>query len=238
MRVPGWVGLTWGVLTVLLVLGGTLTIWAMTAVRLTHLRPPQRQQVAWLLVVAVLMFVSFFQPAEAPLGLAVWGVLIPVAVGVGIFRYNLLGIELVLRRGLVYAALTAAVVAVYLAVTAVAGSQLSRGPLPAVVAAALVAVGLTPLRERLQREVDRFVYGERRDPMRPWPAAVARWPPRMSRVSWWRSCPAWPLPCEPPGACIRATDGRLLTSTGRPAAGPVMSMSVGGHPVGTLQVSA
>ncbi|MFL6132131.1 MAG: hypothetical protein ACJ72A_04995 [Nocardioidaceae bacterium] len=128
MRVPGWVGLTWGVLTVLLVLGGTLTIWAMTAVRLTHLRPPQRQQVAWLLVVAVLMFVSFFQPAEAPLGLAVWGVLIPVAVGVGIFRYNLLGIELVLRRGLVYAALTAAVVAVYLAVTAVAGSQLSRGP--------------------------------------------------------------------------------------------------------------
>jgi hypothetical protein len=45
-------------------------------------------------------------------------VLAPVAVAVGVLRYRLLGIETVLRRGLVYGTLTVLVFGVYLAVTA------------------------------------------------------------------------------------------------------------------------
>ena len=41
------------------------------------------------------------------------------------FRYHLLGIEVVLRRGLVYAVLTATVIGGYLLVTAIAGSRLN-----------------------------------------------------------------------------------------------------------------
>jgi signal transduction histidine kinase len=81
-------------------------------------------------------------------------------------RYRLLGIEVILRRGLVYVILTAAVIVVYLLATGLGGAALDRTPLPGVAAAAVVAVGLTPARDRLQRAVDRLLYGERRDPLR------------------------------------------------------------------------
>ena len=62
--------------------------------------------------------------------------LVPVAVAVGVLRYRLLGIEAVLRRGLVYGMYTCVVVAVYLAVTAAAGAAvgaaLDSRPLPGV----------------------------------------------------------------------------------------------------------
>ncbi|MEU4995996.1 hypothetical protein [Streptomyces sp. NPDC021622] len=70
------------------------------------------------------------------------------------------------QPGLVYGTLTLAVIAVYLAATALVGSALDRRPLPGVVAAALVAVLLAPARDRLQRAADRLVYGARRDPLR------------------------------------------------------------------------
>jgi hypothetical protein len=142
-----------------LCVGGTVVIWVVSVVRLRRAHPPERQQLAWLL-----LLVAYLTPSIP--GFLALGFGIPVAVAVGILRYRLLGIETVLRRGLVYGLLTAAVVAVYLMVTAVAGTQLGRGLLPGVVAAALVAVGLTPLRDRLQVAVDRLVYGDRRDPMR------------------------------------------------------------------------
>ncbi|AIX99670.1 histidine kinase [Arthrobacter sp. PAMC 25486] len=70
-----------------------------------------------------------------------------------------------LRRGLVYGLLTACIIAVYAAALAAAGVQLTREPLVAVVGAALVAVGLSPLRTWLQRGVDVLLYGRRSDPM-------------------------------------------------------------------------
>ena len=139
--------------------------------------------------------------------------LIPVAVGVGVFRYNLLGIEVVLRRGLVYGALTAVVVTVYLAVSVLAGTQLRGDPLPGVVAAALVAVALTPLRDRLQHGVDRLVYGERQDPLR----AVTRLgdqvaadePDLLSSV-----LRVITTAVRAPGATVTAPDGRLVAEYG------------------------
>jgi hypothetical protein len=148
-----------------LLAAGAVVIWIGSIGRLLRARPPERQQLAWLLFVVVPLIVVAFGTAPMPVFLAL-GFGIPVAVAVGVLRYHLLGIEVVLRRGLVYGGLTAMVVGVYLLVTTAAGARLDRGPLPGVVAAALVAVGLTPLRDRLQTAVDRLVYGDRRDPMR------------------------------------------------------------------------
>jgi signal transduction histidine kinase len=65
----------------------------------------------------------------------------------------------------VYAVLTGAVLLVLVVVVAGLTRLLPDGPLPQVVAAALVAVGLTPARDGIQRVIDRLLYGVRDDPM-------------------------------------------------------------------------
>ena len=69
----------------------------------------------------------------------------------GVFRYNLLGIEVMIRRGLVYGLLAAIVLAGYLLVAEVVGTSTQLGSLSVVATAAVIAVALAPLRERLQR---------------------------------------------------------------------------------------
>ena len=217
----------------------TLAIWAMSLVRLWRAVPPERQQLAWLFAVVMPMYVLGFGFVSVVPDPVWYGALylIPVAVAVGIFRYNLLGIEVVMRRGLVYGVLTGVVVAAYLAVTAVAGSHLSRDPLPGLLAAALVAVALTPLRERLQRAVDRLVYGERRDPL----AAVTRLGDQMSAddpdllTSVLR---AVTTAVRAPGARVSAPNGRLIASYGSVAAGSEFPLRVAGHRVGVMEVVA
>ncbi|MGI3227279.1 hypothetical protein ACRJ4B_29080 [Streptomyces sp. GTA36] len=164
---PSW-ALTlalWGVHIPLLVVS-ILAIWVGTVVRLIRAKPPERQQLVWFVCGAgpLLTFTYFSLLPQQVIALCI--ALIPVVVAIGVLRYRMLGIEIVLRRGLVYGGLTAAVVAVYLTVTVLVGSALDERPLPGVLTAALVAVSLTPARDRLQRMADRFVYGARRDPLR------------------------------------------------------------------------
>ena len=90
---------------------------------------------------------------------------VPVAVAVGVLRYRLLGVEVVIRRTLQFAVLTLLVVVVYAAVTAAMSALVSDETGSRVVAAAAVALVLLPLRDRLQTWVDRLVYGARRDPL-------------------------------------------------------------------------
>lgn len=216
---------------------GTLAIWVMSLLRLARSRPPERQQLAWLLAIVLPLLVLVFVPGVPEWVFDTWLFLVPVAIGIGVFRHNLLGIDVMLRRGLVYTILTGIVVTVYLVVTVVAGSQLDRAPLSGAVAAALVAVGLTPLRERLQRAVDRLVYGERHDPMR----AVTRLGDRVAADE-----PDLLLAVlhivtttvRAPGATVTAPDGRLLAAYGSPAPGPAFPLRVGGLDVGALTVSA
>jgi signal transduction histidine kinase len=207
--------------------------------RLVRAQSPERQQLAWLLVVIIPWVVlSFFAGANPAFTL--FGLLLPVAIAVGVLRYRLLGIEVVVRRGLVYGALTAAVIGVYLLVTSVAGARLDRGPLPGVVAAALVAVGLTPLRDRLQAGVDRLVYGDRRDPMR----AVTRLGDRMAAAGETDLLPAVLATVtdavRAPGAAVLGPDGSVLASHGADPAGgggEQLALRVGGRDLGMLQVA-
>jgi two-component system NarL family sensor kinase len=96
----------------------------------------------------------------------------PVAVAVAVLRYRLYDLDRIISRGLVYGLLTAGGIGLYVGVVRLAETLL-RGRVGlggSLVATALVAVGFAPARERLQRLVDRWLYGERHDPVR----AVAR----------------------------------------------------------------
>src|SRR5574341_1773289 len=89
-----------------------------------------------------------------------------LAVGIAIIRHRLYDINILINRTLVYGVLTATVVALYvLVVVSVGGLLQVRGSLGvSLLGVGLVAVVVQPLRDRLQRAVNRLMYGERDDP--------------------------------------------------------------------------
>jgi amino acid transporter len=97
-----------------------------------------------------------------PVGL----VLIPLTLGIAILRYRLWDIDILINRTLVYGTLTTCVVALYVLVVIGLGAllQSSGNLLISLLATGLVAVLFQPLRERLQRAVNRLMYGERNTP--------------------------------------------------------------------------
>jgi signal transduction histidine kinase len=92
--------------------------------------------------------------------------LIPTSIGVAVLRHHLFDIDLIINRTLVYGALTACVVVLYVLVVGGLGQLLqARGNLVvSLLATGIVAVVFAPLRDRLQRGANRLLYGERDDP--------------------------------------------------------------------------
>lgn len=92
--------------------------------------------------------------------------LLPGAAAVGILRYRLYDVELVVRRSLVWLALTAFVIAGYaLVVQAVAALLQRQAGLPeSLLAVGAVAAVFQPVRLWLQDVVGRLLYGHRDDP--------------------------------------------------------------------------
>jgi signal transduction histidine kinase len=91
---------------------------------------------------------------------------VPVFTYIAILKYRLYYIDVVINRTLVYGALTACVAGIYvLAVVALGALFQAQGHLAVSLSATgLVAVLFQPLRSRLQRGVNRLMYGERDDP--------------------------------------------------------------------------
>src|SRR5829696_1398345 len=91
---------------------------------------------------------------------------VPVFTYIAIVRYHLYDIDVVINRTLVYGALTSCVVGIYvLAVVALGALFQAQGNLGvSLLATGLVAVLFQPIRSRLQRGVNRLMYGERDDP--------------------------------------------------------------------------
>jgi len=144
----------------------------------------QRQQTKWVLfsfvlVVAVVLgmflvteILSLERSAEAardvilaPLA-TVALLLVPLSIGLSILRYHLFSIDAIINRTLVYGALTLCVVAIYVVVVGYLGALFRTDDnLPvSLLASGLVAILFAPLRDRLQRGVNRLMYGDRDDP--------------------------------------------------------------------------
>ena len=128
----------------------------------------ERQQLKWLSVGIVLSVLLFpFAVAEATPGWldAVDPALFVVTLAIPVLRYRLWSIDTIVRRSVVYGLVTAALVAAYVALTALGATLLSER-VSASVAAVAVALAFAPLRARVQRSVDRIAYGGQRDPYR------------------------------------------------------------------------
>src|SRR5215216_1899169 len=98
---------------------------------------------------------------------AVFALLVaPVFTYIAILRHRLFDIDVVINRTLVYSALSTCVVGIYvLAVGALGALFQTRGTLAvSLLATGVVAVLFQPLRSRLQRGVNKLMYGERDDP--------------------------------------------------------------------------
>lgn len=142
---------------------------ASLVVRFRRSRGVERQQLKWFVFAATILLlaaINAFTPWTAPewvLTVAVLG--LAAAVAIAILKYRLYDIDLVINRSLVYGALTALVVALYVGTVTLLGRLFEPGGLGvSLVATAVVAVLFNPLRERLQRGVNRLMYGERHDP--------------------------------------------------------------------------
>jgi signal transduction histidine kinase len=150
-----------------------------------------RQQIKWIALAAsvvgtmsvsvmvISLIVLYFAPESwgsvdtAPFWLAllyyVWLLSfagVPVAVGFAVLKYRLYDIDFLINRTLVYGALTATVVGLYVLLVGGLGTlfQVQVGLTVSLAATGVVAVLFAPLRDSLQRAVNRLMYGERDDP--------------------------------------------------------------------------
>jgi signal transduction histidine kinase len=94
--------------------------------------------------------------------------LVPIAIGIAIFRYHPYDIDVVINKTLVYGSLAVFITGVYMAIVVGLGSLAQRGARPSVAlsiaATAVVAVAFQPVRERVQHLANRLVYGRRATP--------------------------------------------------------------------------
>jgi hypothetical protein len=131
----------------------------------------EREQIKWLFYAGVLfavVYVPTFVPNPVPD--AIWNTLFgfalltfPIAIGIAILRYHLFDIDIIIRRTLLYALLTAVLLSVYFglvlitqfAFIALTGQE---SPIAIVISTLVIAALFNPLRRRLQSFIDRRFY--------------------------------------------------------------------------------
>jgi hypothetical protein len=161
---------------------------ASLVVRFRRSRGPERQQLKWFafvgliavgaLAVAMLQVLFGLEPGDEGeagwleiVGSASWLTAlftiligIPAATGMAILRHRLYDIDVVIRRTLVYAALTATLVASYVGIVLLLQLVLSPGSDLAIAASTLAVAALfRPAATRIQRLVDRRFYRRKYD---------------------------------------------------------------------------
>jgi hypothetical protein len=177
------------------VVGDLLVLVAIGAVIVRYRRASGsvRQQMKWpavgatlavLFIVAGIVLATLLTPPGGDpqnslisnLGFALAFLTLPVGVGIGVLRYKLYDIDLIINRALVYGALTAMLAIIY--VVGVYGAHLviarlsghvgiqSQQPIVVVATTLLVAALARPLRARVQEAVDRRFYRHKYDAAR------------------------------------------------------------------------
>jgi two-component system NarL family sensor kinase len=155
------------------------TAFVSLIVRLRNSRGDVRQQIKWLLFPTglfgfyLVLFVFGMTEADQvvlDIGIALGQLAIAgmvIAIAFAIFKYRLYDIDLLINRALVYGTLTACVAGLYVLAVGALGTffQTQGNLIIALLATGIVAALFQPLRERLQRGVNRLIYGERDDPV-------------------------------------------------------------------------
>jgi two-component system NarL family sensor kinase len=138
-------------------------------VRFRRAGSEQRGQLSWLLlatIVAVVLIVPWSLVAGTPVFVLFAIPLIPVSVAVAIVRQGLFDIRFVVSRALTWLLLSLGVIATYALLVAVLDVFISARVQSSAVATVVVALLVAPVLPRLQRLVDRAMYGDRKDPVR------------------------------------------------------------------------
>jgi signal transduction histidine kinase len=202
----------------------------------------ERRQLSLLLLAAVLVFAIVLLPdsgrTPAWASAVALGViaLVPAAIGVAVLRHRLYDIDIVLNRSLVYAGLTASIVALYAAAVWALGSPVHDWT--GAVAIGLIGALVLPLRTALQRAVDRGMYGDRGDPY----AALSRLTAQLQAAA----APGAALPAVAqaiadslrlPHVAVETADGGCATA-GESHGGPLQTLPLvhQGRQVGRLTV--
>ena len=169
-----------GAIAWLVLLGGVLGGVASLLARFRRARGDERQALKWFAYAAALMaaavsprwVLELFGVPLPDTAILLTKLLeaaamacLPVGAGIGVLRYRLWDIDLLIHRTLVYAGLTLGVIGAYVLVVGYFGTVFqARGDAVSLVATGLVAVLFQPLRERLQRGVNHLLYGQRDEP--------------------------------------------------------------------------
>jgi signal transduction histidine kinase len=188
-------------LLVILIVFGSLIVAQVYRYRRVS-TPEERQQTRWVVFGAAIALLGFLLLAFLPLALLqlffpgqplsllpsiflITGVylvlmLIPLALAVAILRYRLWDIDIIINRTLVYGLLTASIVGIYVLVVGSLGLLFRTGsnPLISLAATGMIAVLFQPLRQLLQRGINRLMYGERDEPY----AVIARLSQRLKET--------------------------------------------------------
>src|SRR3984893_14418687 len=131
----------------------------------------ERQQIKWLLVGVVLLLsvivIQLVIPAlqKSPL-IPFAAACLPIAIAIGILRYRLYDIDLIINKALVYGGLAAVITAVYVLLVVGIGALIGSNQrfLLSLLATAVIALAFQPLRQRAQQLANRLVYGRRATP--------------------------------------------------------------------------
>lgn len=234
------------------ILLGLALLSATTSYHRLAREPTARDQYRWMLYALLLSggvalgawslpIIAAGRPSISSNLLGIVGLPIPLALAISILRYRLFDIDIIINRTLVYGALSAIVVGLYILVVGMLGAILeAHGSLYVSLAATgLVAVLFQPLRERLQRAVNRLMYGERDEPY----TVLARLGQRLEATL----APASVLPTIvetigqalklPYVALVLSSDDRFETAAawGVPQAGTLaLPLAYQGDPIGQL----
>ena len=220
--------------------------------------PTQRQQTKWvifgflvansgLFAIAILTEVNLLLSSPLQLlgfvFLALGPIFIPTTIAIALLRYRLWQIDIIINRTLVYGGITAVILLIYGLV--VGGFSLlwrsQNNLLISLLATGLIAVLFHPVRERLQRAVNKMTFGDRDDPA----AVLAQLGQRLEAIS--QTDAILPAIVETvakalklPYVAIALPDKEVVAETGIHFDAPLQSFSLlyQGEMIGELQVAA
>jgi len=148
----------------------------------------ERQQIKWfaygaaliaLIFTVTLVLADALTPSNqdpsnsliSTVGFSLGFLMLPLGAGVGVLRYRLYDIDLIINRTLVYGTLTATLAAIYFAgvvgaqalANVVTGQPSQPSPVVVVLTTLLIAALFTPLRQRIQASIDQRFYRRKYD---------------------------------------------------------------------------